>query len=162
MNNARSETTEASQTETAAKAGSVPVAGVLAWLMPGLGHWYLGLRRRALILFVVTTVTFWAGVAVGGVKSTVAPNRNGPWFAAQLCMGAQTAVAWAGGRYIAKNHVGDIHYEAFWPSDNIAVVYTGIAGLLNLLIIIDALARAENAGAPISATQRPPPQRRRS
>ena len=44
-----------------------------------------------------------------------------------------------------------------WPSGDIASVYTGVAGLLNLLIIIDALVRAEGlalATARTSSTAR--------
>lgn len=124
-------------------ARSMPLAGLLAWLVPGLGHYYLGLRRHAIIFVVTTSVTFWTGVAVGGVKSTVNPSLNGAWFAAQLCMGVETLGAWAAGVRVQRQHPNDIRFTAFWPSDNIAVVYTGITGLLNLLIIIDALARAE-------------------
>ncbi|MCZ6816593.1 MAG: hypothetical protein O7F76_07805 [Planctomycetota bacterium] len=120
---------------------SAPLAALLAWVMPGLGHWYLGERSRAVIFFVVTTVMFWGGVAIGGVRSTVTPRENGPWIAAQLCMGPQAAVAlvlsWQ-----ARETSGN-QYKAPWPASSISVVYAGITGLLNLLIIIDALARAD-------------------
>ena len=33
--------------------------------------------------------------------------------------------------------------DAHWSSNETAVVYTGVAGLLNLLIILDALSRAD-------------------
>jgi len=126
---------------------SMPLAGLLAWLVPGAGHWYLGHRTRAVILFVTTTVTFWTGIAVGGVHSTVHPSQNGAWLAAQLCMGPQSLGALAAGGYVRKHHAGDIAYQAFWPADNLSVVYTGICGLLNLLIIIDAIARADDSAA---------------
>ncbi|MCK6484985.1 MAG: hypothetical protein HUU22_12825 [Phycisphaerae bacterium] len=124
---------------------SMPAAGLLAWLAPGLGHWYLGYRDRAIVFFVFTTVTFWAGVAVGGVKSTVHPTRNGAWFAAQLWMGGQALAAWGAGSYVERHYPANeqLKYTAFYPSDNIAVIYTGITGLLNLLIVIDALARSD-------------------
>ncbi|MFO0974540.1 MAG: DUF6677 family protein [Phycisphaerae bacterium] len=125
---------------------STPVAGFLAWLLPGLGHWYLGLRSRAIVIFVTLTVTFWGGVALGGVRSTMNVRENGPWVAAQLCAGAQSiaALMWA------KATPGLPQYEAAYPSADIAVVYTGICGLLNLLVIVDALARSE-LGSPALA-----------
>ena len=49
-------------------------------------------------------------------------------------------------------------YKAPWPASSIAVVYSGVAGLLNLLVIIDALARAERARLALAA--RPLPQKR--
>lgn len=141
---------------------SVPAAALLAWLVPGLGHWFLGQRTRAIVFFVTTTVTFWTGVAVGGVKSTVNPGENGWWFAAQLCMGAQSTVAWGAGAHVAKAYPAEqqVKYTAYYSSDNIAVVYTGITGLLNLLIIIDAIARADVLTSGVEA--RPPPGHGRS
>lgn len=128
---------------------STPVAGVLAWLLPGMGHWYLGLRRQAIVVFVTLTVTFWGGVALGGVRSTVNIQENGPWLAAQLCAGPQTVAAlmWS------KSTPAEPRYEASYPAADIAVVYTGIAGLLNLLVIIDALARSEG-DTPAAAARR--------
>lgn len=144
---------------------SVPVAGLLALVLPGLGHWYLQQRRRAVVLFMTITATFWTGVAVGGVKSTVHATNNGAWFAAQLCAGTQALGAWAAGTRLSRMYPDDqtgmprtkeaVAHTAFWPSDNISVVYAGIAGLLNLLVLIDALARAEAANN--AHLQRPPP-----
>lgn len=117
------------------------VAAVLAWVVPGLGHWYLGEKRRAIILFVVLTTTFWGGVAVGGVRSTVTPRENGAWIAAQLCAGSNAIVALGFHSVAVRNH-GD-EFKAPWPASTISVVYAGITGLLNLLVILDALARSE-------------------
>src|SRR5262249_50040603 len=95
-------------------------------------------------------------------KSTVNYNENGAWFAAQLCLGAQALGAWGASQVIqqrierhqfAPDEVPNL--TAYWPSDNIAVVYTGITGLLNLLVIIDALSRADVRIPQISS--RPPP-----
>src|SRR5262249_18023891 len=93
---------------------------------------------------------------------TVNYAENGAWLAAQLCMGTQAVVAWGASQAVMQQiQRGDIksadvpRYTAYWPSDNIAVVYTGITGLLNLLVIIDALARADAPPAPVLS--RPPP-----
>jgi len=134
------------------------IAGGLAWLLPGLGHWYLGHKHRAIIFLIVTSVTFWAGVAIGGVRTTVTPRDNGPWIAAQLCMGPEALVA----LYMSNNLALDAmkagepnKYKASWPSSNISVVYAGIAGMLNVLVMIDAIARADGSAHPEEA--RPPP-----
>jgi hypothetical protein len=133
------------KSESVKRAPSTPVAAVLAWLLPGLGHWWIGERSRGVIFFVVVTVTFWGGIAVGGVRTTVRPRENGYWIAAQLCMGPQTLAAlYLGDRQIEQaKKEGRVAHRAAWPSSNIGVVYAGIAGLLNLLVIIDVLARAE-------------------
>ena len=122
--------------------------------MPGLGHWWIGERVRGLILFVVVTVTFWGGVAVAGIRSTVTPKENGAWIAAQLCAGPQSLLA----MYLSdqiKAKPNEETYKASWPASTIGVVYAGVAGLLNLLIIIDVLARVETVHSLIGA--RPPP-----
>jgi len=135
-------------------APSAPVAALLAWMLPGLGHWWIGQRARALIFLAVITGTFWTGVAVGGVRTTVTPRENGAWIAAQLCMGPQALAAlyWSNQRMTQqKNEI-----KASWPASNIAVVYAGVAGLLNLLVIIDVLARVESMTA--VGQPRPPPK----
>lgn len=141
------------QQSTRAKTVPAPVAALMAWLVPGLGHWLLGERARGAVFFVVICVTFWAGVAVGGVRSTVTPKENGAWIAAQLCAGPQAVAAmYLGKRDLTLN--GNRH-KAPWPASNISVVYAGIAGLLNLLVIIDTLSRCE--AAPVPAVSRGPP-----
>lgn len=135
-----------------------PFAAFLAWVLPGLGHWVIGERVRGLVFFVVITVTFWGGIAVGGVRTTVTPRENGAWIAAQLCAGTQAlgALYWSHQRSVKfKDEI-----KAPWPASNIAVVYAGVAGLLNLLVIIDVLARVEARQAALLA--RPPPVRSRS
>ncbi len=153
---------------------SSSLAGFLAWVVPGLGHCYLGHHIRGVIIMVVLAITFWTGVAIGGVKSTIDPQENRIWFIAQLCTGvhALTATIWSQhldtythqcpnckaqfvgrpdrirncpqcGQPIRPHEVTVKHRLAFWPQVDIAVVYSGIAGLLNVLVILDAIARAE-------------------
>jgi len=149
-----------SKQEAVERVPSAAVAAILAWLLPGLGHWWIGERRRAVILFVATTVTFWAGVAVGGVRSTVTPRENGLWIAAQLCMGTQALAALSWGKSLRPRRPGDRDpHRAPWPSSDIGVVYAGVAGLLNLLIILDVLARVDVRQT--SVTARAPPKRGR-
>ena len=148
----------APQTPVEASQRSTPLAAVLAWLIPGMGHWYLGYRDRAIVFFVTITVTFWGGVALGGVRSTVNAGENGPWLAAQLCAGPQTFAALMWGKSLPKPSISSAsydRYEASYPASDISVVYAGIAGLLNLLVIIDALARSESP--PTNVGARSPP-----
>ncbi|MBK8268421.1 MAG: hypothetical protein IPK83_09020 [Planctomycetes bacterium] len=75
------------------KVHSITLGAILAWLVPGLGHWWIGERQRAVIFFIVISVTFWGGIAVGGVRSAVTAKENGLWIAAQLCTGPQSLFA---------------------------------------------------------------------
>lgn len=42
------------------------IAGFLAWLIPGLGHWYQGRRAKAVLYFVCIMGLFCYGVYLGG------------------------------------------------------------------------------------------------
>ncbi len=142
----------------------VPLAGLLALLFPGLGHWFIGDRRRGMVFCAVIVVTFWGGVAIGGVRSTVDVEQRKAWFAAQLCVGSQVVAVLIGQRIAAAaigTEAGDEGLpRAYWPSEDLAVVYTGVAGLLNLLVILDALVRAEVVAVPQGGA--PPGKRKRS
>jgi TM2 domain-containing membrane protein YozV len=131
------------------------IAGILAWILPGLGHIYLGQKRRGAILLIVIALTFWSGVAVGGVASTVQPTQRQAWFLAQVCAGVHTLGAYVWGRQERRAHPDLL---AGFVEEDVAVIYTGVAGLLNILIILDALASADPNYVRVGP--RPPPQTR--
>lgn len=139
---------EASLTRTAA-------AGALSWVLPGMGHIYLGQRTRGIVLLVVITVTFWTGVAIGGVQSTIKPTERRTWFLAQVCAGSHALAAYSWGRARAQSHPDE---RAGFTEEDVAVIYTGVAGLLNILIILDALASADPKYVRVGS--RPPPRPR--
>ncbi len=145
------------KTEHVERAPSAPIAAILAWVLPGLGHWWIGERVRGLIFFVVLMVTFWGGIAVAGASTAVTAKGNGAWIAAQLCMGPQTFAALELGNREVRNAKAreQVLYRAPWPSSNIGVVYAGVAGLLNLLVIIDVLARSETRRMAVVPRLRP-------
>lgn len=125
----------------------VSLAGFLAWLVPGLGHLYVGERARGLVLLVTVTATFWSGIAIGGVRGTVDPKDRFLWFLAQSCSGGNTAAA-----YLLQRAMGPVAVDGkrsgqvdSWLSVEVGVHFTGVAGLLNVVVILDALARAELA-----------------
>ena len=125
----------------------VPAAGLLAWLVPGLGHIYLGQRLRGVICLVIITVTFWSGVAIGGVSGTVNPQTRKLWFFAQLCTGGNALAAYALNRSVAPSPAdGSGTSTGPYLSAEVGVHYTGVAGLLNVLLILDAMACADPSG----------------
>ena len=124
-----------------------PLAGLLTWVVPGLGHLLIGERGRGLVFFVTITATFWTGVAIGGVQNTVDPHKRKLWFIAQLFTGGNTLSAYALNRRVtlASAESGTASGAGHWLSGDIGVHYTGVAGLLNLLVILDAIGRADPA-----------------
>lgn len=133
--------------ETQPSLARMPIAGLLAWLVPGLGHLYLGDRSRGLVLLVTITVTFWSGVAIGGVRGTVDPQERKLWFVAQVFTAGNAAAAWSLNRVSTPppGPDGGKPLKGDWSSSEVGVHYTGVAGLLNLLVILDAIGRADPA-----------------
>ncbi len=115
----------------------IMAAGLLAWLLPGLGHIYLGEKKRGVVLMIVIAATFWCGVAVAGVQSSVQPIQRKAWFCGQICTGSHALITLGWGKLRAKNHPNE---RAGFAEEDIAVIFTGVAGMLNILIIIDVLA----------------------
>ena len=126
------------------------LAGLLAWLIPGAGHFYLGLRKRAILLFVCIELTFLMGLYIATIR-IVDPSQSLLWFVAQVFAGLNTIIArlWAG--HLAGVSGGYLIRD--W-SYQMGVLYTGVAGLLNLLAVFDIVIRAGRANigqAPLPA-----------
>lgn len=132
----------------------MPLAAFLAWLVPGLGHFYLGHRARGGILFVTITATFWTGVLVGDVRATVDPANHRLWFLAEICTGGNTLVAVGVRRQMLAGQPspGPNAYFAHYVPVDVGTHYAGVAGLLNLLIILDAIARADPSATRFAPT----------
>ncbi len=106
--------------------------GALAWLLPGAGHWLLGLRGRAVMIFVGVVGTFVLGLAMGSVEM-IDPANARAWFAAQILNGLPAIIA----TLLQGNalNVAQISCRGVdWGQ-----LYTGMAGLLNLLCVVDSL-----------------------
>jgi hypothetical protein len=60
---------------------------IVAWLVPGLGHWMLGRRRRAAVFAAVIVAAFVTGVLLNGELGV--PRQGSPfsWLAAFACLG---------------------------------------------------------------------------
>ncbi len=63
-----------------------PVAGVLALLLPGLGHWFLGYRLRGAYIAAGVLSMFATGLLVGGID-VVDREEDFPWFLGQALVG---------------------------------------------------------------------------
>ncbi len=48
---------------------------LLAWLLPGLGHIYLGKKRRGLVFLAVVAATFCLGISSNGAASLLDPRQ---------------------------------------------------------------------------------------
>lgn len=108
------------------------IAVLLAWIFPGLGHFYLGRRRRALFYAAVVTATFLFGIAFEGRLYSPEPG-------APLTVLATFAV-WGSGllnvaaRLLLDNPRGTILAVTY----EYGCAFLLTAGLMNLLLMLDA------------------------
>ncbi len=66
-----------------------PLAALLALLLPGAGHFYLGHRRRGVLVAVSILGLFFSGLLIGGIDS-VDSRENRIWFFGQTLVGPIT------------------------------------------------------------------------
>lgn len=153
-----------------------PLVALVGWLVPGAGYVMIGQRARGAVVGITILLIFVAGLLIGGVRvidssfiesvqqrqerergeadarrttrnyqppNPVARTLQKPWFIGQVLTGpvaiASNVVAarWGGEAGAPFSHARV--YE-------IGVLYTAVAGMLNLMAIIDSAYRASNEG----------------
>jgi len=147
------------------------LAGLLTWLVPGLGHYYQGRYHKAFIFFFCIVPTFIAGCALGssaevGTARNVYWSWRQPvdmryWWLAQAPLGLAAVPSWVQalqvnsgqppmfGQFMAPPKLGhddktgvppllDVIRQKL-PLFELGTYLTVIAGLMNLLVIFDAI-----------------------
>jgi len=107
-------------------------AAALAWVFPGLGHFYLGRRKLGIAFAVIVTATFLGGILFQGRLYSVEPGQP-------LTILATFAVYGAGllnivARMLSENPGGTI----LSPTYEYGCAFLLTAGLMNLLLVLDA------------------------
>jgi len=103
---------------------------VAAWIVPGLGHFLLGRKWRALILFSAIVTMFLMGIAMQGECFTTSSGSylQTLGYFGELCVGLAMPVArffgYAGG-------------NPLFVSADFGTAYLVSAGMLNTLSILD-------------------------
>ncbi len=125
--------TESEQQASEEKAGieARPIlAGVLAWLVPGLGHLFLGKRGRAAIFFVVIACAIILGVILHG--NLYHPVSGQPLTTVATLGAMGMGLPYFLLRYVAHyaGVITDIGYEY-------GTAFLLTAGLMNLLLVLD-------------------------
>lgn len=128
--------------------------GLLAWLLPGAGHYALGQRGLAKILFIAISAPYLFGALVGGVKESINPRANGWLFVAECGVGSYTFAGWMlASRLPSIAPPTPSPYSSYYPESDVAQIYLATAGMLNLLAILDAMARASSGGQALFARE---------
>jgi hypothetical protein len=116
----------------AAPARSPWAAMALAWAVPGLGHYYLGRRRTAAAFFLLVTAAFLAGLSFQGRLYTIEQGQPLTILATFAVYG--TGLLNIAARILSESPVGMI----LSPTYEYGCAYLLTAGLMNLLLILDA------------------------
>lgn len=125
-------------------------AAACAWLVPGLGHYLMGQRTRGIVLAVSIGLLWLMGLGIGGI-SVLDPTRfaqNIVGFG-QLGMGPSCVGYFVNDqlrdRVLAVPKEAPLSDHPFEPSfgheNELGVLFTALAGMLNLLAVIDVAYR---------------------
>ena len=144
------------------------IAGVLAWLVPGLGHYYQGRLFKAVLFAVCIIPTCFFGMCLGSsqeigfARNVYCSWREGDkrwFFIPQFCIGTIAIPA------IAQSYLVDDGKAPFWDGAmsppslqerpgqltlnriilklggkfELGTLFTVVAGLMNLLVFFDAI-----------------------
>jgi hypothetical protein len=112
--------------------GRTVTAMLLAYLVPGAGHLYLGRRKRAITFFLVVVLLFAIGVAIDGDLYMI-NHANGSVLRMLAALGSlgSGVIYWIAAWMGVHGDVTSITFEH-------GTAFTITAGLMNLLLIVDA------------------------
>ncbi len=102
----------------------------LSWGIPGAGHWHLGHKKKAGFYFLMISSLFLAGMVIADFRN-ISLDRH-PYFflGTYIWNGGATLVAWLATHNMS--YVQQLELKDF------GCLYSAVAGLLNLLVMIDA------------------------
>ena len=113
-------------------AGALP-ACILAWLVPGAGHLYLGRVGKGLVLLGAIGGLFVLGLAMDARLQMYFGLDDPLSFLRSL---AQMAI---GLPYFAVRYLGLDSGQVTSPAHEYGNTFTEVGGLLNVMVILDAL-----------------------
>ncbi len=106
------------------------IVGLAGWALPGAGYYLLNEKKRAIIISTTVILTFLIGIYIGSM-GVIDPITSKGWYAAQILVSPVVMVI---GHYTAGGG-----YPVYGKPNEIGQIYTSIAGLLNLLCIVNAV-----------------------
>ncbi|MHC4958776.1 MAG: DUF6677 family protein [Planctomycetota bacterium] len=99
-----------------------------AWAVPGLGHFLIGRKKKAILYFVTIAATFLLGVVLAQGRN-LSYERDAVYFLAYMWNGALTGLGWLATRGLENDHP--------IPLLQVGFLYTAVACLLNLVVLVD-------------------------
>ena len=106
-------------------------AMLLAYVVPGAGHFYLGQRGKAAVFFVIVLVLFVLGLSIDGALYAISDSGG-----ALLKVLASLGSMGAGALYFIGRMIGP-HGDVTSITYEYGTTFTLTAGLMNLLLVLD-------------------------
>jgi hypothetical protein len=113
------------------QSGALLLLCVASWAIPGAGHLWLGRRQKGLVLLVALPLMFAIGLAIRGRLSPFDLTDPLAALAAAADLGIGLTYFIAAGLGYGTGDVRAVTYEY-------GNAFLIVAGLLNLLVVIDA------------------------
>jgi hypothetical protein len=106
-------------------------ATILAWIFPGLGHWYLGRRRLAAAFAAIVTAMFLLGLSFHGRLWLPVPGQPMSYVSTFADFG--TGLLQLAARALVERPEGNL----LAVTHEYGTVYLATAGLMNLLLMLE-------------------------
>ena len=113
------------------KSKNIVIAVVLAWLIPGAGHYYLEKKGKAIVFFALLTLTFLSGMAMANFRNV--SFREPLYFFAYFWLGSITIIAFC-------TTMNFSIVPIFYPyAYQLGCLYSTVASILNIFLILHVL-----------------------
>lgn len=112
----------------------------LSWLVPGLGHARAGQKDKGLLVGAAVLIVFAMGLLFSHGHAVDRATASVWWIGQNLC---------GGGSLFAALVTGPLRMEAAPPHLDLGVVLCTVAGLMNLVVMVDAYTVAERSVFPV-------------
>ena len=116
----------------------------LSWILPGLGHARAGQRDKGLLVGAAVWIVFVMGLVFSHGHAVDRATYSVWWIAQNLC---------GGGALVAALVTGPMRMESAPQHLDLGVVLCTVAGLMNLVVMIDAYTIAERSVFPVRTAE---------
>lgn len=106
------------------------LVGLAGWVIPGGGHFVLGQKAKAAVIFIGVGFAFVMGLYIGSI-GVINPAEERLWYIPQLMVSPVVKLL---GIMTVKNGI-----VSYGKPNEIGQIYTSMAGMLNLLCIVNAV-----------------------
>jgi hypothetical protein len=136
-----------------------PLAALLGWIVPGLGHWVIGEKARGGLVLAGVVFLWTTGLLIGGIDS-VDKTEDKLWFYAQAGSGPIAFVVdGMNTRLLKTGSMGELidapnsrrdtsrdksvsTFKSVAQMNEYGTLFTALAGLMNIVALLDAGSRS--------------------